>query len=195
MPPILTLSANDYRRLAEVVRVLAQSGARPALTRLGLLRGGSGGKAGNLEEMAEAVVVALERLGPTFVKLGQILATRSDLLSPELTERLARLHDRAAPLPFAELRDQLTQDLGAPPEEVFAAFSPEPLASASIAQVHAAQLRSGEEVVIKMRRPASKPSWRPIYAFCSRPRAPWSGVFQRSLATSRRGWSRSCAMR
>lgn len=104
-------------------------------------------------EAIDALVAALERLGPTFVKLGQLLATRADLLPPDLVAALGRLQDQVAPAPFPAVHAQLTADLGAAPETVFDAFSPEPIAAASIAQVHAAQLRDGEAVVVKVRRP------------------------------------------
>ncbi|MGE3693492.1 MAG: AarF/UbiB family protein, partial [Novosphingobium sp.] len=102
---------------------------------------------------AEGFVAALEQLGPTFVKLGQIMATRSDLLPLEVTERLSRLHNNVAPVPYTEIQDQLSADLGGSPESVFSEFSPVPLAAASIAQVYAARLKTGEEVVVKVRRP------------------------------------------
>jgi ubiquinone biosynthesis protein len=96
---------------------------------------------------------ALEDLGPVFVKLGQILSGRSDLLPPEWTEELARLQERSTPVPYEKIRAQLVQDLGAPPEEAFADFHVEPLSAASIAQVHRASLPDGTPVVLKIRRP------------------------------------------
>lgn len=150
MPP-LTLSQNDFRRLATVVRTLAPTAARPGLTKLGLLRGRAADDTS--EATYEGLVTALESLGPTFVKLGQIMATRSDLLPPELTKRLSRLHDSVAPAPFEQVREQLTIDLGGTPEDVFAEFSLTPIAAASIAQVYSARLTTGEEVVVKVRRP------------------------------------------
>lgn len=149
MPP-QSLSTQDYRRLARVLRTMARTGARPALVRLGLLRG----VASDGDAVAyEGFVAALEELGPTFVKLGQIMATRSDLLPPELTERLGRLHDDVSPAPFELVREQLTIDLGGSPDELFSEFSSTPIAAASIAQVYAARLRTGEDVVVKVRRP------------------------------------------
>ncbi|MDO9246314.1 MAG: AarF/UbiB family protein [Phenylobacterium sp.] len=148
----LTLSSTDYRRLATVLRTLARTGARPALVRLGLLRGAAPDEVGD-GAAYEGFVAALEELGPTFVKLGQIMATRSDLLPPELTERLGRLHDNVSPAPFEWIREQLTVDLGGSPDELFAEFSATPIAAASIAQVYAARLRTGEDVVVKVRRP------------------------------------------
>src|SRR3546814_14979128 len=81
------------------------------------------------------------------------MATRADLLPPEMTERLSRLHDAVAPVPFEEVRSQLVDDLGADPSEAFAEFSPAPIAAASIAQVYEARLPTGEPVVVKVRRP------------------------------------------
>jgi ubiquinone biosynthesis protein len=96
---------------------------------------------------------AMEEMGPTFVKLGQILATRVDLFDPEWIAEFSKLQDSAPPSPYDEVYKQLTEDLGAPPEEVFAAFSAAPLAAGSIAQVHRARLADGSEVVVKVRRP------------------------------------------
>ena len=100
---------------------------------------------------------ALEELGPTFVKLGQMLTTRVDLFEPEWIAEFGKLQDSAPAAPWADVRRQLSEDLGAPPEEVFAAFNPEPLAAASIAQVHRARLEDGSEVVVKVRRPGIRP--------------------------------------
>ena len=138
-----TLSPNDYRRLAKVLQTLAPTAARPVLVQLGLLRGAVSDEASE-RSAYEAFVAALEALGPTFVKLGQIMATRSDLLPPELTERLGRLHDDVAPVPFEQLREQLTIDLGARPEELFAEFSSTAIAAASIAQVYACLLYTSD---------------------------------------------------
>ena len=84
-------------------------------------------------------------------------ATRADLLEPEWTAEFGKLQDSAPPAPWAAVHQQLTEDLGAPPEEIFAAFDPEPLAAASIAQVHRARLEDGGEVVVKVRRPGIRP--------------------------------------
>ncbi len=97
--------------------------------------------------------MALEELGPTFIKLGQVLSTRPDLLPPAYVAELAKLQDTVPPAPWEPVRALLEAELGAPPEEVFATLSPEPIAAASLAQVHAATLPDGSEVVVKIQRP------------------------------------------
>ncbi len=95
----------------------------------------------------------LEALGPTFMKLGQILSTRPDLISPRYELELSRLQDAAPPVPWADIRDAVADALGEPPETRFAEFHREPIAAASIGQVHAARLDDGTDVVVKVRRP------------------------------------------
>lgn len=94
-----------------------------------------------------------EELGPTFIKLGQVLACRPDLLPLEYATELARLTDAVAPFPFAEARQIVEKDLGAPLESLFTSFDPVPVAAASIAQVHRAVLPDGREVMVKVQRP------------------------------------------
>lgn len=96
---------------------------------------------------------ALEELGPTFIKLGQILSTRADLLPPVYIHELEQLQDAVAPDDTNAIREILEQELGAPMGTVFASFDAEPLAAASIGQVHAATLHDGQEVVVKIQRP------------------------------------------
>ncbi len=96
---------------------------------------------------------AIEELGPTFIKLGQILSTRGDLLPAEYLEELAKLQDGAPPVPVEAVRQILFEELGRPVDEVFAHFDLHPLASASIGQAHAATLLDGTQVVVKLRRP------------------------------------------
>jgi len=95
----------------------------------------------------------LEELGPTFVKFGQVLSSRADLLPPPVLRELTQLQDRVAPLPLAVVRGRIEEELGKPVAELFASIDAEPLASASIAQVHGATLHGGESVVIKVQRP------------------------------------------
>jgi len=96
---------------------------------------------------------ALEDLGPIFIKLGQMLSTRKDLLPEDLAVELAKLQDNVPPFPNDEARRIIEKGLGKSVHEVFASFSAEPLASASIAQVHAAELKDGRQVVVKVVRP------------------------------------------
>jgi ubiquinone biosynthesis protein len=101
--------------------------------------------------------LALEELGPIFIKFGQLLSTRRDLLPPDIADELAKLQDQVPPFDPAQSQALIESQLGAKVSEVFARFDAQPLASASVAQVHAAQLKSGEEVVVKVIRPGLKP--------------------------------------
>jgi ubiquinone biosynthesis protein len=101
----------------------------------------------------EHLRLALEQLGPTFVKLGQALSTRQDLLPAPYRDELARLQDDAPPVPGEDVAAVIERELGAPPGRVFASFDPSPLASASLGQAHAATLADGSEAVVKVRRP------------------------------------------
>ncbi|GHE22313.1 ubiquinone biosynthesis regulatory protein kinase UbiB [Halomonas urumqiensis] len=102
---------------------------------------------------AERLRLALESLGPIFVKFGQVLSTRRDLLPEDIADELRRLQDQVPPFPDDEARAVVEEELGMSVELAFARFDAAPLASASIAQVHAARLHSGEDVVVKIIRP------------------------------------------
>jgi ubiquinone biosynthesis protein len=104
----------------------------------------------------ERLRLALEELGPTFIKLGQLLSTRADLVGPEFRLELAKLQDDAPHLPAGVVREVIQAELGGEPESVFAAFDPQPLAAASIGQAHAATMPDGTEVVVKIRRPEAR---------------------------------------
>ena len=156
-------TARDLGRAQEIAAVLVRHGFGDIVRRMGLADAlGKAGHVLHLDHAAELARIeppaqvrrALEELGPTFVKLGQILAGRGDLLGPEWIAELAKLHSRVPAVPLEALRPQLREDLGGEPEDVFARFDAAPLAAASIAQVHRAQLKDGTEVVVKIRRPA-----------------------------------------
>ncbi len=97
--------------------------------------------------------LVMEELGPTFIKLGQLLSTRPDVLGSEYIREFSKLQDKVPPVSIEEVNAQIQRELGYPAAELFAEFSTEPLAAASIAQVHRGKLKSGEDVVLKVRRP------------------------------------------
>ncbi len=105
---------------------------------------------------AEKLRLALEELGPIFIKFGQALSTRRDLLPRDIADELAKLQDRVPPFSGAAARAQVERALGRPVGELFASFDEEPLAAASVAQVHAATLPDGREVVVKVLRPGMR---------------------------------------
>lgn len=153
---------SNLGRLQDIAGVLVRHGLGELVRRWGLA--GALEKAGHrlhwdqaakLSQLPPPVQLrmALEELGPTFVKLGQILAGRADMFGPEWITEFEKLHNQVPALPFESLRPQLREDLGGEPEDLFAWFDPEPLAAASIAQVHRARLHDGTRVVVKIRRP------------------------------------------
>jgi ubiquinone biosynthesis protein len=105
----------------------------------------------------ERLRLALEALGPIFVKFGQMLSTRRDLLPPDIADELAKLQDQVPPFPSSIALATLEQIYGKPVNEIFLLFDAEPVASASIAQVHLAVLHDGTEVAVKMLRPGIAP--------------------------------------
>lgn len=155
-------TARDIGRLNEIAGVLLRHGFGDTVRRLGLAdRLQRAGQVLNWEHAADLarleppvqVRLAIEELGPTFVKLGQVLAGRADLFGPEWIAEFEKLHAHVPALPLDDLRQQLREDLGSEPEAAFARFDTEPLAAASIAQVHRAALADGTEVIVKIRRP------------------------------------------
>lgn len=162
-----TLSAaRDLGRLHEVASVLVRYGFGDLVRRVGLA--GALERAGRLlhkDHVAELATLpppervrrALEEMGPSFVKLGQLLATRVDLFAPEWVTEFEKLQNQVPPVPFDDIRVQVEEDLGGAIGTVFAGFDPEPIAAASIAQVHRAVLLDGSDVAVKVRRPGIRP--------------------------------------
>jgi ubiquinone biosynthesis protein len=151
----------SIRRYLNIVRVLSTFGFDQALEMLGLADVLVRSRKLFRRTMpdiarltaAERMRLALEELGPTFVKLGQILSTRPDVIPHAFVREFEKLQDNVPSFSFEEVLAQITDELGGPVEQFFAEIDPVPLAAASIAQVHRARLRSGEDVVIKVRRP------------------------------------------
>jgi len=136
------------RRYSQISRILVRRGLLP------YLRGGRRSELATTEgraRLARSLRLALEDGGVTFVKLGQVLSTRRDLLPPEFIAELSRLQDDAPQVPWPQVANVLRTELGS--GDVFATFDREPIAAASIAQVHAATLTSGDRVVVKVCRP------------------------------------------
>lgn len=148
-------SLSRLRRLREITAVMARHGFAPALRRMPVVRSflPEAPDAPAKQPVADRFASMLEDLGPTFVKLGQILSTRGDLLPPEFIVALSRLQDQVPPFAFVEVNSQIQAALHKSPSELFASIEETPLASASMAQVHAARLHTGEDVVIKVQRP------------------------------------------
>lgn len=155
-------AARDFGRIHEISSILIRYGFGDMVRRLGVAniveRAGHVLKWKEVEnvlyiEPPVRVRRALEEMGPTFVKLGQILATRADLFPPEWLVEFKKLHDHVKTVPYEQLLSQIEEDLGSSPEEIFMEFSTEPLAAASMSQVYKARLKDGRSVIVKIRRP------------------------------------------
>jgi predicted unusual protein kinase regulating ubiquinone biosynthesis (AarF/ABC1/UbiB family) len=141
---VSTVPVGDDRllgRAAEIGRVVAKYGLRER-----------GSDDVPMRERARNLKNALEELGPTFAKLGQILSTRPDLLPPEFIDELATLQDKVTPMNEEDVVSVMEEELGVPWEDVFESIEPEPLAAGTIGQVHVATLESGQKVVVKVQR-------------------------------------------
>lgn len=152
---------NRYRhlkRLQEIINTLTKFGLGQLVATLGLQDRigwfqGSGEINAEPVEMPTRIRMALEELGPAFIKLGQLLSTRSDLIPASIVEQLQILQDQVEGVTFEEILVILEQELGRPWAEVFQELESQPLAAASIGQVHSGRLITGEDVVVKIQRP------------------------------------------
>ncbi|HJR25579.1 MAG TPA: AarF/UbiB family protein [Acidimicrobiales bacterium] len=136
---------------ARVVKTTVLLGRALGVWALGARR--RGGEA-SIADLSRRVRVAAERLGPTYIKLGQILSSGEGIFPPALVAEFKKCRDQVPPEPFSVIRAVVEEDLGQPLEAVFRRFHPSPLAAASIAQVHRATLLTGEDVVVKVQRPS-----------------------------------------
>jgi ubiquinone biosynthesis protein len=157
-PKQVTRTVRNLARIQQITSVFAKHGFQELMDKLGFARfiPEKYRRVRNETDPQTAPArlrIAFEELGPSFIKLGQLLSSRSDLLPESYVSELSKLQDRVTPLPFTVIKNSVERELGASINELFASFSEAPLASASIGQVHEASLKDGTRVVVKVQRP------------------------------------------
>ncbi|MEN9723249.1 MAG: hypothetical protein RJB38_1235 [Pseudomonadota bacterium] len=148
----------NAQRLRQILSVLARHGFSDLVVRMNLGKFLPSRLSSFVDQQserspAERLREAFEELGPTFVKLGQVLSTRPDIIPESALHELSKLQDHVRPLPYERVREVIEQELGCPISEAYSFFDQSPLGAASIGQAHAATLHTGEEVVVKVQRP------------------------------------------
>ena len=161
----ITKTLRSTKRLTNIIKVLSKFGFKEIIVDLGLDRFSNGKKGSDLPESDQSTSESsrpirmrkvLEELGPTYIKLGQILATRPDLIPPEWAEEFKHLQDNCGQVPFSDIEDVLVHEFPGRLQQLFSSIDETPLAAASMAQVHQATLADGTAVVVKVLRPGNR---------------------------------------